>query len=401
MAVVELGMQELVDNCQLGVSELVTNALLHGRSEVQVVIRGTSRGVRVEVTDTSAATPVPKDYGTLAPTGRGLQLVVEIADDVGVDHHGAAGKTVWFELDQTPRPRRSDVADWAAAHQPTEAGHEVVLIGVPVELWAAAQPHHDAMLRELLLSSLEFGVASSLDLGDDLAEAEQAQALLAKAFEAALNASPEDGAASDVDVHLSVAPGQLARFFTLQDVLDEAEKRAAKGELLVLPALPEIVALRDWCCEQVQAQVQGVEPSGWRGSHRDVSAGASSGRFAVPTPVWDDALVRESAEYLVAADDHNRILSVSQGAAALLGWPVDELVGRRIVTLVPPRLREAHIAGFTRHLTTGESRVLGVDIQLPVLHADGHELVCGFRIDRIPVGAGRSVYLARLTPPPA
>ena len=92
------------------------------------------------------------------------------------------------------------------------------------------------------------------------------------------------------------------------------------------------------------------------------------------------------------------LVAVSGPAADLLPWTVEELTGRRVVSVVPERLREAHVAGFARHLTTGEAHVLGIDITLPVLRRDGDELLCSFFIERAPAGPGRAVYVAWLTP---
>jgi hypothetical protein len=77
---------------------------------------------------------------------------------------------------------------------------------------------------------------------------------------------------------------------------------------------------------------------------------------------------------------------------------VDDLVGRRVVALIPPELREAHVAGFTRHLTTGEAHVLGVPLRLPVLRADGTRLDCDFLIEQTPATTGRAVYIAWIQP---
>ncbi len=60
-----------------------------------------------------------------------------------------------------------------------------------------------------------------------------------------------------------------------------------------------------------------------------------------------------SGRGVVAADDANRIIAIRDPLAELPGWRPGDLVGRRVVTLIPPALREAHVAGFTRHLTTG------------------------------------------------
>ncbi len=71
-----------------------------------------------------------------------------------------------------------------------------------------------------------------------------------------------------------------------------------------------------------------------------------------------------------------------------------------MVTLIPKRLREAHVAGFTRHLTTGEAHVLDVPLVLPVLRADGTELPASFLVQQAPTAAGRAVYVAWMEPLP-
>ena len=92
------GCDMLVETGRLLVSELVTNAILHARTAMTLVVRLRRTGVRVEVHDTSDGAPVLRDYGDDAMTGRGLALVDELAGSWGVERHGG-GKAVWFELD--------------------------------------------------------------------------------------------------------------------------------------------------------------------------------------------------------------------------------------------------------------------------------------------------------------
>ncbi|MDP1804713.1 MAG: ATP-binding protein, partial [Acidimicrobiales bacterium] len=47
--------------------------------------------------------PVRKHYSTMSGTGRGLLLVVRLADGWGSDRT-AGGKVVWFELDGSSTP---------------------------------------------------------------------------------------------------------------------------------------------------------------------------------------------------------------------------------------------------------------------------------------------------------
>ena len=55
------------------------------------------------------------------------------------------------------------------------------------------------------------------------------------------------------------------------------------------------------------------------------------------------------------------------------------------------------MAGFSRHLTTGQAHVLDVPLELPVLHRDGREIPCSFLVQRAQT-PGRPVYLAWIEP---
>jgi PAS domain S-box-containing protein len=184
----------------------------------------------------------------------------------------------------------------------------------------------------------------------------------------------------------------------LQDALDAGIELGNAGDLLIRPALPEVIALRDWACEQVLAQVHGVPPTPWTGTDHPRFVDPHVVRDTAPLPAWDNEVVAASPRSVVAADDNNRLVAVSRSAAEMLGWDADDLTGRRVVTIVPSALREAHVAGFTRHLTTGETHALGVPLQLPVLRADGTELLCSFLIERAAAEPGRAVYVAWIDP---
>jgi anti-sigma regulatory factor (Ser/Thr protein kinase) len=100
------GCDAFLDATRLLVSELVTNAVLHARTEFELILRATRTGVRVEVHDGSVAAPVVRHYEDEAMTGRGLSLVDDLAARWGVDKR-EGGKSVWFELDEEPPARRA------------------------------------------------------------------------------------------------------------------------------------------------------------------------------------------------------------------------------------------------------------------------------------------------------
>lgn len=94
-----------LDLVELLVSELVTNAVIHAKSDVEVVVQMTPRNtLRVEVIDQSDAMPIVRTPEAADSSGRGLGLVETLASDWGVDSRGS-GKVVWFEVprfDQGP-----------------------------------------------------------------------------------------------------------------------------------------------------------------------------------------------------------------------------------------------------------------------------------------------------------
>jgi anti-sigma regulatory factor (Ser/Thr protein kinase) len=83
---------------QVLVDELVTNAILHARSDAELKATVNGRVARVQVRDSSVRLPTALHYGTSSVTGRGLHLVEALATRWGVDEV-AGGKIVWFELD--------------------------------------------------------------------------------------------------------------------------------------------------------------------------------------------------------------------------------------------------------------------------------------------------------------
>ncbi len=83
---------------ELLVSELVSNAILHAGSGLEVVVRVLPDRLAVEVHDLGGGQPVRRRYSSLSGTGRGLMLVEELARDWGTVLT-ESGKFVWFELD--------------------------------------------------------------------------------------------------------------------------------------------------------------------------------------------------------------------------------------------------------------------------------------------------------------
>lgn len=88
---------ERCDDVLLLTSELVTNAVLHGRSEVGLEVEEFGAVVRVTVFDENSRHPAAVAEDPDALDGRGLALVEALAARWGVQDR-PLGKVVWFEL---------------------------------------------------------------------------------------------------------------------------------------------------------------------------------------------------------------------------------------------------------------------------------------------------------------
>jgi PAS domain S-box-containing protein len=374
------GATSFVDTAALLTSELVTNGIVHAHTELQVVVDATPRWVRVEVVDGNPMLPARRAYDEEAPTGRGLEMVELLADDFGVQPLDNDGKRVWFRLGADAH------TSYAAASPVSRAAASVAvhLVNLPVTLYNAWQAHADAMLREATLVALD---QHDGELPEEFAAADRALAALAGGTRELFDRASETPDRADVE--LDIPRELVADFPVLQDLLSRCSERSAAGELLVPPSLPEIQAVRRWVCDEIANQAQGLSARAWeQPSVADRPLTAESAGIA--------AAVRRSSTAQVAADDWNRIIAVSPSAAALLGWSAAELEGRRLVTIIPPHLRDAHVAGFTRHMLGGAPRLLGATVEVPALHRSGREVPITLSVERHSEPGERSLYIATL-----
>lgn len=398
----DAGRDDLVDTAELLVSEIVTNALVHAGTPIEVAVSFVDGGLRIEVSDGSPHVPAPRAYGPSAGTGRGLMLLEEMVDEWGVVP-GDPGKTVWFHISGTDTQPGETSADDPADPLPSPVERErsssvlVELLDVPLLLHEAWRQHAESLLREFLLASID------LDTGPDPiavhAQASDAIALLAEHIPASgVGDDPEQVMVAATEplvstplVELPVPLGSVPHFRTLDETIDTAVAMADAGRLLTAPTQPELRALRAWLCGQVLAQSAGDGPTSWVDVRMPVAD--------LPAPAaWDPGPVERSGLAVVAADDGNRVAAVSGAALELLGYDdAADLVGRRLVELIPERYRQAHLAGFTMHFLSGRSTLIDRAVVVPALRRDGSEVEVEMTIRPERTAEGRAVFVAELT----
>ncbi|MGW0819497.1 SpoIIE family protein phosphatase [Streptomyces viridiviolaceus] len=377
---------DLVDTAQLLVSELVTNALLHARTEVEVGVSVSGGRVRVGVGDRRPGLGlVPHYCPPYAGTGQGLALVEVLASRYGIDADDQR-KTVWFELwpDGPPPPSPG----WQATLPPCPPGKNVSLVDVPSALYSAAQQHRHALLREL---SLVLSVGDhQVVTPEDLVVANDISNVISACMAVALEEPVPDADLRSLSLPLPADAAPAVRI--LRRVLDLAEEGAREEHLLTLPAQPRSRVFQEWMFDQITEQLAGGRPTAWTVLPREPEVSSSD---LVP---WEAAHVRAGRVPTIAADEGNRIIAVNGPAADLLGWDPDDLVGRRLTTLIPEHLRRRHSAAFSSMLLTGRTRIVGRSVPLPALHRDGRMVPVRLSIQAQEMADGRTVFVAQLAP---
>lgn len=236
------GFSERLYDGELAISEIVTNAVLHGREPITLRFVVSTTGLRVEVHDASPVSPAFSSLDQTAVTGRGLLLVSAVADSWGVDPD-ETGKTVWFAFDHVqPSAAETEeterlLASWAESLDvdPARERVRVVLTDVDVAQLAESEAHSEGLLRELTLVS------------EDSPHHDRAVSIIREA-------APLDALRLDLrhqlalalrdhrerlDVMLTVRREDAEQVRDFMHALDEADRLSRLGELLLVPTPPE------------------------------------------------------------------------------------------------------------------------------------------------------------------
>ncbi len=210
-----------------------------------------------------------------------------------------------------------------------------------------------------------------------------------------LDAASDAGAdRRDLELEFSTdaVDGALARLAAV----DEAERRADEGEMLTVPAVPEVRACRRWLLTEIHQQGRGADATAWH-----LPGPTDPALEPIVLSVHERAEVMAALDPTIVADDGNRIVMVNGAVADLLNTDAEELEGARLTTIIPSRFREAHLAGFTRYQLSGESRIVGRSLRVPALRGDGTEVEVELTIEVWPRPPGRAAFVATLRPAPS
>lgn len=267
---------DLAETALLLTSEIVTNAVLHARTPIDVAVQIAPGRVRVEVADRSPVLPVTKHYDRSAETGRGLVLLEALASDWGVEA-APGGKVVWFDVSDVhvdgAGAGRSPLDGWPElAEGPSpdaRTGEDLVdiqILRLPVPVLRRAAEHSDALLREFrLILERRPGEGRTIP-GRLLALVDEVDGRYSgfnTGADTDLQLAYERGAdLLDLSYRMPADVGAAAA--RLDALFDEADDYCRAGEdLLTLAAPRDAVAVRKWFLREFSRQAAGAAPKAW------------------------------------------------------------------------------------------------------------------------------------------
>jgi anti-sigma regulatory factor (Ser/Thr protein kinase) len=323
----ELGRTDLVACAEAGVSELVTNGILHAQTSIGLQISDTRERVVIEVYDGSPMSRQPEVDAAIpgameSTIGRGLRIVRANAREWGVSTT-LHGKAIWFQPAPSPTngvetapgaspvphpatppavPRgivdgeahaeaafdldsalealaeafpeeawlSADITGTDAAPEGSQRGAgeetvEVRLLGVPAGLVHHYRKRWLELVREMQLVALAEDSAHRRMARRfcDAAQAVTPELYVLTGSTGFSTAASDEGAAVDAVFDVSVAHRQ--GLVEIRDLARELEAHWAGARLLFVHPGPQAALLREWWLGEFIAQIDGAEPTPWAG----------------------------------------------------------------------------------------------------------------------------------------
>jgi anti-sigma regulatory factor (Ser/Thr protein kinase) len=257
-----------IHDVEMVVTELVTNAALHGEPPVSVRLILMESTIRVEVEDAGPGLPVVGRPNRDTMTGRGLALVAGVASAWGVEPGRSRGKVVWADLAGDGAAHQEAMASGTVAPEalvnsvrtwPGEPTYTVRLGPIPTDLLLAAKAHVDNVVRELTLvrgggvvGGALAPVAASLVSTVTEGFAEARDQLKRLALAAAERGDPE----TEVELRLPASYAEAGERYLV--ALDQVDRHARAAKLLTIaPPLSHRI-LRRWYVQAIGEQLRAL-----------------------------------------------------------------------------------------------------------------------------------------------
>jgi hypothetical protein len=256
------GLEGLADDASLLASEMLSNAVIHARTPIELRVHRLAGGVRIEVRDGA-------EYGIVTPGhsegpgvwGLGLRVVATVASRWGIDPV-PDGKTVWAEIGG-PRPSeemvRPEIGLGPAPLPLPDDWPEVRLLDVPTRLLLAWEGHMRDLRREfaLVLAPEASGAPPADDPVTQVVRTLDRYWELVRPIWAQAVATGELLSDRRISFTLRLPEQAASEGPRFLEALEAAGDLARRGRLLTDPPSEEVTAFGRWLVQTLVLQLGG------------------------------------------------------------------------------------------------------------------------------------------------
>lgn len=180
----------------------------------------------------------------------------------------------------------------------------------------------------------------------------------------------------------------VAKAQELSDALRTSHSKLQAAYAEVARARQEAEALS----EELHAQTEELEEQASELEEQTAELEAINDQFAL-SEARLRSVIDSSLDAIITIDPDSIITDWNRPAADIFGWSTEEAVGRSLPDMIiPEQHREAHLAGMSRFLATGEGAILNRRIEITALYRNGREFPVELAVS--PSGRGKTLLFS-------
>ncbi len=144
-------------------------------------------------------------------------------------------------------------------------------------------------------------------------------------------------------------------------------------------------AERIWAPAEVEAIKAAADTLGAaigraKAEHERVTAQTAAAQLEART----SAVLASALEGIVTMDEEGRIVDLNAAGERMFGHRLEDVAGRQLAEiLIPPEYRARHSAALARYLETGEGTILGRNLEVEALRANGDRFPIELTVTRV------------------
>jgi two-component system sensor kinase FixL len=140
-----------------------------------------------------------------------------------------------------------------------------------------------------------------------------------------------------------------------------------------------------WVWERGRSVVRGVnEDIRLEGFISDITARKRAEVALVESRAFSEAVVDTAVDAVITIGENGEIGTFNRAAQQMLGYSLEEVIGKNVSMLMPEPYHSAHDRYLARYLQTGESGIIGIGREIVAQRKDGSQFPIFLSVNEVP-----------------